>query len=187
MTATVHWLKTTPLKPSNLRAPGKPGNTFAVESFIDELAAAAGRDPLEFRLAHIKDELGARLMRRVGEMMDWKTRPSPNRDNRNAQSWLNYYAASYFSMDAQVHLDQVVQSMSMAVPNSYESWLVKGWNRGYQLDALPFLEKAYAMNPEKPDAYGLLQLFSELKLDASSRESFSRELLLHAQLSPSLR
>src|SRR5262249_13526413 len=52
VTATVHWLKTTPLKPSNLRAPGKPGNTFAVESFIDELAAAAGRDPLEFRLAH---------------------------------------------------------------------------------------------------------------------------------------
>src|SRR5882672_4008079 len=87
-----------------------------------------------------------------------------NRDHHNAQSWFNYYAASYFSMDTQAHLDQVAQSMSMAVPNSYESWLVKGWNRGYQLDALPFLEKAYAMNPEKPDAYGLLQLFSELKL-----------------------
>jgi CO/xanthine dehydrogenase Mo-binding subunit len=83
ITATVHWLKTTPLKPSNLRAPGKPGNTFAVESFIDELAAAAGRDPLEFRLAHIKDALGASLMKKVAERMDWKPRPSPNRDNRN--------------------------------------------------------------------------------------------------------
>jgi len=41
------------------------------------------------------------------------------------------------------------------------------------------------MNPEKPEAYGLLQLFSELKLDAAGRESFSRELLVHAQLSPS--
>jgi nicotinate dehydrogenase subunit B len=81
MTATVHWLKTTPLKPSNLRAPGKPGNTYAVESFIDELAIAAGRDPLEFRLAHIKDEFGANLMKRVAERMDWKARPSPNRDN----------------------------------------------------------------------------------------------------------
>lgn len=109
-----------------------------------------------------------------------------SRDNHNAQSWLNYYAASYFSMDTQTHLDQLVQSMSAAVPNSYELWLVKGWNSGYQLDALPFLEKAYAMNPEKPESYGLLQLFSELKLDAAGRESFSKQLLLHSQLSPSL-
>jgi CO/xanthine dehydrogenase Mo-binding subunit len=84
MTATMHWLKTTPLKPSNLRAPGKPGNTFAVESFIDELAAAAGRDPLEFRLAHLKDEFGANLMKRVAERMNWKPRPFPNRDNGRA-------------------------------------------------------------------------------------------------------
>jgi len=84
MTATVHWLKTTPLKPSNLRAPGKPGNTFAVESFIDELAAAAGRDPMEFRLAHLKDEFGANLMKRVAERMNWKPRPFPNRDNGRA-------------------------------------------------------------------------------------------------------
>jgi len=81
MTATVHWLKTTPLRPSNLRAPGKPGNSFAVESFIDELAAAAGRDPLEFRLAHLKDEYGTRLMKIVAERMDWKSRPAPNRAN----------------------------------------------------------------------------------------------------------
>ena len=47
--ATVHWLKSTPLRPSNLRAPGKLGNVFGVESFMDELAAAASRDPLEFR------------------------------------------------------------------------------------------------------------------------------------------
>ena len=44
------WLKATPLRPSNLRAPGKIGNIFAVESFTDELAAAAGIDPIEFRL-----------------------------------------------------------------------------------------------------------------------------------------
>jgi CO/xanthine dehydrogenase Mo-binding subunit len=80
MTATVHWLKTTPLRPSNLRAPGKPGNTFAVESFIDELAAAAKRDPLEFRLAHMKDQAGISILKKVAERMDWKPRPSPNRN-----------------------------------------------------------------------------------------------------------
>jgi len=83
MTATVHWLKSTPLRPSNLRAPGKPGNVFAVESFIDELAAAANRDPLEFRLAHLKDDFGAGLLKRVAERMNWKSRPSPNRTNGN--------------------------------------------------------------------------------------------------------
>ena len=40
----VHWLKETPLRLSNLRAPGKIANVFAVESFTDELAAAAGVD-----------------------------------------------------------------------------------------------------------------------------------------------
>jgi len=83
ITATVHWLKSTPLRPSNLRAPGKPGNVFAVESFIDELAAAANRDALEFRLAHLKDDFGLGLLKRVADRMNWKSRPSPNRDNRN--------------------------------------------------------------------------------------------------------
>ena len=83
MTATVHWLKSTPLRPSNLRAPGKPGNSYAVECFIDELAAAAGRDPLEFRLAHLKDEFGQGLLKRVAERLDWKARPAPNPQRGN--------------------------------------------------------------------------------------------------------
>jgi len=78
MTATVHWLKTTPLRPSNLRAPGKPGNSYAVECFIDELAAAAKRDPLEFRLAHLKDQTGVAILKRIAERMNWQPRPSPN-------------------------------------------------------------------------------------------------------------
>ena len=80
MAATVHWLKTTPLRPSNLRAPGKPGNAFAVEGFFDELAVAAGRDPLEYRLAHLKDEYGRRLLNIVAERMAWQPRPAPNRN-----------------------------------------------------------------------------------------------------------
>jgi CO/xanthine dehydrogenase Mo-binding subunit len=77
MTATVHWLKTTPLRPSNLRAPGKLGNSYAVECFMDELAAAARRDPLEYRLHHLKDERGAAILKRAAEMMNWRSRPSP--------------------------------------------------------------------------------------------------------------
>ena len=48
MQADIKWLTTTPLRPSNLRAPGKIGNVFAVESFFDELAErrASIRSPI---------------------------------------------------------------------------------------------------------------------------------------------
>ena len=83
MTATVHWLKMTPLRPSNLRAPGKLGNCFAVESFMDELAVAAKRDPLEYRLHHLKDQRGTAILKRAAEMMNWQSRPSPRTGNAN--------------------------------------------------------------------------------------------------------
>ena len=50
-------------------------NTFALESFVDELALAAGADPLQFRLDHLPDSEDGRRLRtvleRVGELADW--------------------------------------------------------------------------------------------------------------------
>src|SRR5262249_17575428 len=51
----VHWVKEAPLQLSNLRAPGKIANVFAVESFTDELAAAARVDPIAFRIDRLSD------------------------------------------------------------------------------------------------------------------------------------
>jgi CO/xanthine dehydrogenase Mo-binding subunit len=73
----VHWLKDSPLRPSNLRAPGKIANGFAVESFTDELAAAARRDALEFRLAGLSDPRGIEVLKRAAALIDWQPRPSP--------------------------------------------------------------------------------------------------------------
>ena len=73
----VHWLKDAPLRPSNLRAPGKIANGFAVESFTDELAAAARRDALEFRLAALSDPRGIEVVKRAAALIDWRPRPSP--------------------------------------------------------------------------------------------------------------
>jgi nicotinate dehydrogenase subunit B len=73
-----HHLKDTPLRLSNLRAPGKIANIFAVESFADELAAAAGMDPVAFRLRGLTDPRAVEVLQRAAVMMDWQTRVSPN-------------------------------------------------------------------------------------------------------------
>ena len=73
-----HWLKQTPLRPSNLRAPGKIANVFAVESFADEMAAAAKMDAVAYRLRGLSDPRAIEVLKRAAEMMGWQARPSPN-------------------------------------------------------------------------------------------------------------
>jgi CO/xanthine dehydrogenase Mo-binding subunit len=77
----------TPLRTGNLRDPNGPQVTFAFESFIDELAAMAGADPVEFRLRLLEgsdeDELFRRArsiatVRAAAEAYGWDARPSPN-------------------------------------------------------------------------------------------------------------
>ena len=77
----------TPLRTGNLRDPNGPQVTFAGESFIDELAAAAKADPVEFRLrllaAGTGDDAGFKRARSIAvvtaaaETFGWDARPSP--------------------------------------------------------------------------------------------------------------
>jgi nicotinate dehydrogenase subunit B len=78
----------TPLRTGNLRDPDGPQVTFASESFIDELAAAAKADPVEFRLKLIQgstqDDSGFKRARSIACIkaaavkFGWDARPSPN-------------------------------------------------------------------------------------------------------------
>jgi len=70
----VHWLKDSPLRPSNIRAPGKIANIFAVESFTDELAAKANADPVEFRLRGLTDPRGIEVVKRAAALIGWQRR-----------------------------------------------------------------------------------------------------------------
>lgn len=84
MSVLVHWLKDAPLRPSNLRAPGKIANCFAVESFFDELAAAAKQDPVEMRIRLLSDPRGLEVIRRTAALMNWQKRASPGPDTNAA-------------------------------------------------------------------------------------------------------
>ena len=75
-----HRLETTPFRPSWIRTPGRMQNTYANEAFLDELAAAAGADPIEYRLRSLKDARGVELIHRLAKLAAWQPRPSPARD-----------------------------------------------------------------------------------------------------------
>jgi CO/xanthine dehydrogenase Mo-binding subunit len=59
-----------------LRSPARIQNTWANESFVDELAALAGRDPVEFRLAHVNDWRLAHVIQVAATMAGWQARPA---------------------------------------------------------------------------------------------------------------
>jgi CO/xanthine dehydrogenase Mo-binding subunit len=66
-----HLLTEMPLRTSALRSLGAFVNVFAAESFMDELAAAAGRDPVEFRLAHLSDPRGRAVLQAAAGRAGW--------------------------------------------------------------------------------------------------------------------
>ena len=63
-----------PLRQGSYRCLAATGNNFARESFMDELAAAAGADPLAFRLAHLENERIRTVLETAAKHFDWAAR-----------------------------------------------------------------------------------------------------------------
>jgi len=65
-----------------LRSPARLQNTFAHESFMDELAARVKADPVEYRLRHLRDARLKEVLSAAAKTANWETRPSPKPGNR---------------------------------------------------------------------------------------------------------
>ena len=64
-----------------LRSPNRLQNTFANESFLDEIAAALGQDPVQYRVRHLTDNRLADCVTEAAKAAGWETRPSPKPGN----------------------------------------------------------------------------------------------------------
>jgi nicotinate dehydrogenase subunit B len=96
-----HFLPAMPIRVSALRSLGAYMNIFSIESFMDELAAAAGADPVEFRLKHLDDPRAREVVSTAAERFGWSTKPRANlRQNRAPGRGYGFAFARYKSLAA---------------------------------------------------------------------------------------
>lgn len=97
-----------------LRSPSRLQNTFAHESFIDEIAAHVGADPVQYRLRHLRDQRLIDVLTAVAKAADWQARPSPHQGQpragvargRGCACLLYEGDNGYCAMVAEVEVDQ---------------------------------------------------------------------------------
>jgi CO/xanthine dehydrogenase Mo-binding subunit len=77
-----HFVEQAPVRVSALRSLGAHMNVFAIESFMDELAAAAGMDPVDLRLIHLTDERARKVVETAANRFGWKRRTKRARPGR---------------------------------------------------------------------------------------------------------
>jgi CO/xanthine dehydrogenase Mo-binding subunit len=95
---TVHWLTNSPIRVSALRSLGAMANTFANESFMDELAYAAGIDPVQFRLNHLDDPRAVAVIQAAADLIGWQ----PHTTSNNSGRGLGIAFARYENTEAHV-------------------------------------------------------------------------------------
>jgi nicotinate dehydrogenase subunit B len=78
--------RASPLRTSHMRAPQEPQLHFAHECFIDEVAHAAGVDPIALRLKHLRDPREIAVLRAVAKASGWKPHAAPAKGSRKSRA-----------------------------------------------------------------------------------------------------
>ena len=113
-----HLITAMPLRVSALRTLGGYTNVFAIESFMDELAAAAGRDPVAFRLAHLGDPRARAVIDTVAKKAGWQAGEKGDGRRGRGIGFAKYKTlATYVAVVAEVEIDR--KSGQIRVPRAF--------------------------------------------------------------------
>ena len=116
---TARWLANEPLPAAWIRAPGRLQNTFANESFLDEIAATTASDPFEIRTRYLTDQRGLELLERLRKLAKWEPRGArPRDDGRLARgrgvSYVKYeLVRTYVAIVADVTVDRTTGAIKV--------------------------------------------------------------------------
>src|SRR3954469_19551149 len=95
-----------PLRHGSYRALAATGNTFARESFMDELAVAAGADPLNFRLAHLSDSRLRAVLEEAAKRFNWAERVKKKVPDRGVGLACSIDKGSFVACCAEVEVER---------------------------------------------------------------------------------
>lgn len=102
-----HFIKDMPVRVSALRTLGAYANVFALESFMDELAAAADADPVAFRLVHLKDPRAHAVIEAAAKAAGWKPGEKSDGTSGRGIGFAKYKnLATYVAVVAEIEVDR---------------------------------------------------------------------------------
>lgn len=106
----LHSLPDVPFRTSALRTLGGYANVFATESFVDELADAAGVDPVQFRLQNLSDPRARAVIETAARMSRWDPNAARGAGRGAGLAFCRYKnTAAYVAVVAQVEVDEQVR------------------------------------------------------------------------------
>lgn len=103
--AASHLVAERPIRVSSLRSLGGYGNIFAIESFMDELAIAAGADPVVFRLRYLKDPRAIAVVELAAQKAGWQAGDSDGITGRGVAFAQVSNQYSYVAVVAEIEID----------------------------------------------------------------------------------
>ncbi|MFL5378946.1 MAG: molybdopterin cofactor-binding domain-containing protein [Myxococcales bacterium] len=111
---TNHMIPDMPVRVSALRTLGAYANVFAIESFMDELALAAGVDPVEFRLRHLADPRAKAVIEAVARKAGWRANTVGDGKKGRGIGFAKYKnLAAYVAVIADVEVDPATGVVSV--------------------------------------------------------------------------